>query len=75
MKKEITGEEAFSCASGAIAIPATSNGYTINYSADGVTWTEYEEEVPADENCFIMNAIVGTFFKLVGNTDTINIIC
>jgi len=75
MKKTINREEAFSCASGAIAVGHTTAGYTLQYSTDGVNFTDFKvngvvKPIPADEDLFIPHAIVGTFWKLKNNADT-----
>lgn len=74
MKRKISGEEIFSCASGAIAVAQTSGGYILEYSTDGINFTQLKKgdevvEVPANEDLFIANAIVGTYFRLKNNTD------
>jgi hypothetical protein len=74
MNKTITKEEIFRCSGNAVAISATTSGYTLNYSVDGNTWTAWGEATPANEACVINGVVPGMYFKLVGNTDEITVI-
>jgi len=76
MRRKIVGAEVFSCATGNIVIPPVSNDYTVQYSANGVDFDDIENgTVPAGENGVVMMIPVGTFIRLNGNTDTVNILC
>lgn len=44
------------------------SGYTLNYSADGVHFTPWEEGTLADTTQVVAHAALGMYFKLVGNT-------
>ena len=52
--------------------PSTS-GYTLNYSADGVSWTPWKEATSANQNQVVIGLPQNTYVKLAGNT-TDNII-
>ena len=54
-------------------ISASGQGYTLNYSADGTSWTAWSEATPANENCVVNGVPKGMLYKLVGNTDTVEI--
>lgn len=69
MKINVNKEDVFSSRGATMAIAATSAGYTLNYSVDGVNWSAYEEAVPANENLVVTDMVQGMYFKLVGNAD------
>lgn len=66
--KKISKEELFQIPSDKFIIGASSSGYTLNYSADGVTWTAWEEATSANANQVVVNIPINTYCKLSGNT-------
>lgn len=66
--KKISGEELFQIPSDKFIIGATASGYTLNYSADGVSWTAWEEATAANDNQVVVNIPFNTYCKLAGNT-------
>lgn len=70
---KIVGETPFQVLANAVCISPSKEGYTLNYSADGITYTAWDEAVPAGENLTISGVARGTFFKLVGNNTEVTI--
>ena len=68
MKIKVNKEEIFNSYGSTMAISSTVSGYTLAYSVDGKNWTQYEEVIPAGENCVVTDLVVGMYFKLIGNT-------
>lgn len=71
---KITGEEEFSVLSHSFGVSQSESGYTLNYSSDGLSWTQYGEATPANEDLFVNGVPYGSYFKLVGNTSEVQII-
>lgn len=65
----ISGEEVFRCYGSSMAVAATYNDYTLNYSVDGENWTEYGEAIPAGENLIVTDLVSGVYLRLLGNTN------
>lgn len=68
---KVNNEEVFGIPTTAFAVSASESGYTLAYSADGVSFTEYEKPTPANEVLIVNGVPKGMGFKLVGNTDTV----
>ena len=64
---KVSGENVFSVPANSFAISASVEGYTWNYSVDGVSFTPYEEATPAGETAIVNFAAKGMCYKLVGN--------
>lgn len=69
MKIMITGEEPFKSQRASFGVAATSAGYTLSYSADKNTWTDYPTAVPANDNLIVNGVPTYMWFKLKGNAD------
>ena len=70
--KKISGEEPFQIPSDKFIIGASTSGYTLNYSSDGVSWTAWENATAANDNQVVVNIPFNTYCKLAGNnTDEI----
>ena len=69
MKILVNKEEVFRSSGNKVAIAATSSGYTLQYSVDGIDFDAYKDAVSAGENLIVTDVVSGMFFKLVGNTD------
>lgn len=75
MRLKIKGEEPFQVpAAHSCGISPSSEGYTLQYSCDGVNYTDWEEATPANENAFIINFPKYAFFKLKGNNSDVIVI-
>lgn len=66
-KKIITGEMPFQVLAHSFSVYSES-GYTLNYSADGVHYTAYDEATPAAETLIVNGVAKNMFFKLGGNS-------
>ena len=64
-------ENPFSCVKNAFAIGPSAEGYTLNYSLDGETWTAYEEETPSGVTAIVNFGIPNLKYKLVGNNSDV----
>lgn len=71
--KKITGERPFQVLAHSFGVSASNEKYTLNYSADGITWTEWDEPTPANEVLFVTNVPKSCYFKLVGNNSEVTI--
>lgn len=67
-KIKVSGENSFQVGASKFCIGATENGYTLNYSADGVHFTPWEEGTLANVDQVVVGAAAGMYFKLAGNT-------
>lgn len=70
----ISGEQAFQVLSHSFSVSPSNEGYVLLYSANGTEWTEFEEEVPADETLVVNGCAFGQYFKLSGNESDVQVI-
>lgn len=70
---KITGEEAFSVPEKSFCIGSSDGGYTLAYSADGITFTEYDTPTEAGVNAVVNFGAKHMIYKLIGNTGEVNI--
>lgn len=63
----ITGEKPFQVLAHSFAVSPSDEGYVLEYSANGVNYTEWEEATPADENLIVNGIAKGMYFRLKGN--------
>lgn len=64
---KINGEAPFQVTAHSFGVSASNDGYTLNYSADGVSWTAWSSATPANEVLFVVDVPKSCYFKLVGN--------
>ena len=74
MKVIVSGEQVFKVAKNQMTIGPSASGYTLAYSANGTTFTEYSQSTPAGENCIVNGVPQYTYIKLVGNTGDVEVI-
>lgn len=67
-KIKISGEQPFQVGAPRFCIGRTPAGYTLQYSADGVHFTSWEEGTLAETDQVVANAAEGMYFRLLGNT-------
>ena len=67
-KIKIEADASFQVLSHSFSVSPSSAAYTLQYSADGIDWTDYEEEVPADETLIVNGCAFGQFIRLEGYT-------
>ena len=73
--KKIVGKEPFQVDSHSFGVSPSNEGYTLEYSIDGVNFTSYDEEIPANENLIVVNVAWGTYIRLSGNASEVTISC
>ena len=71
MTKKITGDTPFQVLAHSCAISPSAQGYTLNYSADGINYTAWDEATPANENLIVNGLAYGTYLRLSGNTSEV----
>lgn len=67
MVKIINGETPFQVLAHSFSVGFT-NGYTLQYSADGVNYTSWTAATPANEVLIVNGVAKNMWFKLDGNT-------
>ena len=70
---KITGEQPFQVLGTSFAVSPSAEGYTLNYSANGVEYTAWEEATPANEVLVVNGVAKLMYFKLVGNASDVDI--
>lgn len=66
-KIKVTGEQPFQVGASRFCVGASESGYVLNYSADGVHFTPWNEGTPIDTDLVVTEAAEGMFFFLEGN--------
>ena len=70
---KITGEQPFQVLATSFAVSPSAEGYTLNYSANGVEYAAWEEATPSNE-VLVVNCVAKLmYFKLVGNASDVDI--
>lgn len=72
-KLKITAEAPFQILAHSFGVSPSEDGYTLQYSADGYDYTDWEEATPAEENLFVINVPKFAYFKLKGNSGEVTI--
>lgn len=70
---KLTGEKTFSVPATSFGISGSASGYTLNYSVDGKNFGVWSEATVANEPLFVVNVPKFMKYKLVGNTDTVEV--
>lgn len=70
-KLTVEGEAPFQVLAHSFTVSPSSDGYTLQYSADGINYTSYSEATPANENLIVNGIAWGQYIRLSGNTDTV----
>lgn len=71
MTLKISGETPVQILAHSFVVSQSESGYTLNYSGDGITWTQHSEATPANEDLIVNGIAWGTYIKLVGNTSEV----
>lgn len=66
MKQKIESNPSFQVLSHSFSVSPSSQEYTLQYSANGIDWTDYEEAIPADENLVVVDTAYGQYIRLDG---------
>ena len=69
MRILVNGQEPVQILAHSFSVAPTSAGYTIAYSADGISYTNYSEATPANEVLLVNGCPKNAYWKLVGNVD------
>ena len=68
-------DEIFRAQKNQFMVAPTTSGYQVAYSANGSDFTNDSDAiVPANENLLYLGAMQYGYYKLVGNTDDIDVI-
>lgn len=70
---KINGENAFQILAHSFGVSPSESGYTLQYSANGIDYTDWEEATPANENLIVNGIAKGMYFKLSGNSSEVEI--
>lgn len=70
---KVTGEKAFGVPNTSFGISGSASGYTLNYSVDGKSWGVWPEATKANEPLFVVNVPKFMKYKLVGNTEQVEV--
>ena len=70
---KITGEQPFQVLATSFAVSPSAEGYTLNYSANGVEYTAWKEATPSNEVLVVNGVAKLMYFKLVGNASDVDI--
>lgn len=70
---KVIGEQAFGIPATGFAVSPSTEGYTLAYSADGVSFTNIDTATPAGEVGVFVDAPKGMIYKLVGNNSEVYI--
>lgn len=73
MIMKVQGESPFQIFLHSFCVSPSAEGYVLNYSADGYSYTAWEDPVPADEVLVVNGSPEGMYFKLMGNNSILTI--
>ena len=74
MTKIIQGEEIFQTINGNFSVSPSNEGYTVSYSTDGRSFTDWTEETPANEVLVVTGIpLIPIFWKLKGNNSNVTV--
>lgn len=73
MKQKIESNPSFQVLSHSFSVSPSSAGYYLQYSADGINWSDYavdgeSVEIPADETLICTDCAFGQYIRLDGYT-------
>lgn len=74
MKIIVNGEQPFGIPVENFAINGTNTAYKLNYSVDGIFWSEAGDTVSANTQTIVLNGIKGMQYRLSGNTNNVEVI-
>lgn len=73
MKINVVQDKPFQAGISSFCISPSSTEYTLHYSADGKSYTAWEEATPANEVLVVSDAPKGMYFRLIGNNDILTL--
>lgn len=72
-QKIISGEAPFQVLAHSFAVSPSAQDYVLQYSADGTSYTDWDETTPAGENLVVNGVAKLMYFKLKGNASEVSI--
>ena len=73
-RKIVSGETAFQVDAHSFSVSPSNEGYTLQYSADGINFTSFDEPVPASETLIVNGVAFNQYIRLLGNASEVTII-
>lgn len=73
MTKIITGENQFQILAHSFSVSPSNEGYTLNYSADGVNFSAWPDATPANDTLVVNGIGKNMWFRLNGNASNVTI--
>lgn len=74
MTKTIVGEQPFQSVNGNFSVSPSNEGYTLQYSADGIHYSSYETPVAANDTLIVTGLpLLPIFWRLYGNNSTVTV--
>lgn len=70
---KVINEQVFGVPNTSFGISGSASGFTLNYSVDGDSWGVWPEATKANDTLFVVNVPKFMKYKLVGNTDTVEV--
>ena len=64
---KVKGERPVQILAHSFIVSPSSEGYTLNYSADGKNWTAWTAATPANDNLIVNGLAFGSYIKFAGN--------
>lgn len=64
---KISGEEQFQVLAHSFAVSPSSEGYTLQYSADGISFSDWPQSTPANDTLVVNGVARLMYFRLKGN--------
>ena len=73
MQLKINGSNPFQIRAHSFTVSPSAEGYTLEYSADGINYTAYEEAVPANETLIVNGVAYEQYIRLNGNNSEVTV--
>lgn len=70
---KVTNEQIFVVPNTSFGVSGSASGFTLNYSVDGEKWAQWKDATGINEPLFVVNVPKFMKYKLVGNTDTVEV--
>lgn len=70
---KIQGETHFQVNAHSFSVSPSTEGYTLNYSANGEDYTAYTASTPSNETLVVSGFAKGMYFYLDGNNSTVDV--
>ena len=70
---KVINEQVFGVPNTSFGVSGSASGFTLNYSVDGKTWGVWTEATVANEPLFVVNVPKFMIYKLVGNTEQVEV--